>query len=183
MKPIPNFTQIPSRSHRGRLAAGGYVIKITEVSDNPSKEYLTIIYDIAEGPEAGRFADEFFKDKPYAHRVIRSYKETAQGMLKEFTEAVDASNGTAFTEQVEKGLDETKLVGKLVGLVLGEEEYETERGETKMRLYADSFMDIKAIRAGEFRVPEPKRLARPDMKPAPEISFGEAVDGDDGLPF
>lgn len=182
MKPIPNYSAVPSRSHRGKLPVGGYVCKLTEVSDVPKKEYLNILFDIAEGTEAGRFADDYYRDKPYLHRFMRSYKDTAKEMFKEFTDAIDASNGTDLTPQVEKGLDEMTLVGKLIGLVLAEEEYENDRGEVKVRQYVAQCLDAASIREGAYKVPELKKLKRDGMVPAPEVSFGAPVD-DDNLPF
>lgn len=181
MKPITNWEDIPMSTEKSRLAADGYVITITEVKDEPAKEYLSITYDIAEGPEKGRYSDDWGKEHPYAHRFIRSYKETAKGMFKSFIGAVEASN-KGF-DWLKANWNEAKLVGKLVGIVLGEEEYESDRGETKTRLYVRTVTSADAIREGRYTVPELKKLAKKaDFSPAPDVTFG-APAADEDLPF
>lgn len=151
-----------------RLPEGGYVIRITAVEDKDDKEYLNIIYDIAEGEYKDFYSDEWGKAHPFAHNFVRSYKESAFGMFKGFLRALDETNGTKFDEQAAKGLPEQQLVGKLVGVVIGSEEYETNRGEVKTRLRVASVMSAERIRKGEFKVPELKKLEN-------QSSFSSAV--------
>lgn len=185
MKPIPDFDKIPAATDRERLAPGGYVLKMTDVEDFPKKEYLRIVYDIAEGPEAGRYSDDWGRDHEFAHAFLRSYTTTPNPStewknrrFRKFTDAVEASNDGYKWEW-----NESSLEGKLVGAVLGLEEYETERGEVKTRLYVAATISADRVRAGEFTVPELKKLAGGgDMKPAPEVTFGAPVK-DDEIPF
>lgn len=160
MKPISNWDDVVPTSNREALQPGGYVIKITKATDDPKKEYLKLVYDIAEGDQAKRYSDEWGlnPDNDYAHMFYRSYKEKALGMLKAFLIAVDKTNGTHFEEQAKKGLKEEQLVGKLVGIVLSEEEYENNRGEVKVRLAVASIHTADEIRKGEFKVPALKKL-------------------------
>ena len=169
MRPIKNFDTVNASGSRERLKPGGYVVRITAVKDNEKKECLELLFDITEGPAAGYYSDVFFDDKPYAHRLFRSYKEAALGMFKRFTEAVDASNGTHFTEQVKTGLKEDQLVGKVLGIVLAEEEYINNRGEVARRLYDDVRQDMPAekIRAGEYVVPDIKKYKPKEESAAP----------------
>ena len=157
-----------------RLPEGGYVIKITAVEDKDDKEYLNIIYDIAEGEHAGFYSDAWSKEHPFAHSFIRSYKETAFGMFKGFLRAIDETNGTKFEEQAAKGLAEQQLVGKLLGAVIGSEEYETNRGEVKTRLRVASVMSAERIRKGDFKIPELKKLEN-------QSAFSKAVESTDGF--
>lgn len=185
MKPLPNFSTIPASTDRGRLPVGGYVLKITGVEDNVKMEYLRVIYDIAEGPEKGRYSDEWANEHIYAHAFIRSYKETARGMFKAWLVAVDESNGTKFVDTVEAGLKETQLVGKVFGAVIGEEEYKTDLGDIKTRLYVASVMSADRIRKGDYKLPafKPyKDKAGDGMKPAPTVTFSNPLNEDD-LPF
>ena len=164
-----------------RLPAGGYVCAITDASDVPDKEYLEITYDIAEGVYADFYSDEWGKEHPWAHRFVRSYKEKAMGMMKGFLKAVDESNGTDFSSTVTKGLDEHKLIGKLVGLILREEEYESNRGDIRTRLIVHKTVSIDTVRSGNFKIPDIKRL---NGAPAPESvvpGFGPVTDND--MPF
>ena len=177
MKPLKGYNDATASGDYERLAAGGYVIKIQSVRDADDKEYLEIVYDIAEGPEAGRYKSE---TEDYRHRFIRSYKEKALGMFKAFIQAVDESNGTKYGERIEKGFREQELVGKILGAVFGYEEYEANDGNVKERLYIKSCMSADRIRKGEFKVPELKKL-----KEAPKAAVPEGFTplSDEDVPF
>ena len=164
-----------------RLPAGGYVCKITAVTDETAKDYLSVVFDIAEGPSKGFYSDDWGKEHPLAHRFVMSYKETALGMFKGRLKAIDESNGTEFVKEAVSGLDEQKLVGKLVGLVIGYEEYESNRGDIRERSYVKEVRSIEKIRSNDFKVPELKRLeakAAPAADPMAGFSLAEA-----DLPF
>ena len=183
MKPISNWETIQASTDHTRLPAGGYVVRITKVEDDPTKQYITIVWDIAEGLEKGRYSDEWGKANEYAHRFIRSYKETALGMFKAFITAVEESNeGFIWTKAK---WNEQALVGKLVGIVLGEEEYDNDRGETKTRLYLKTALSADKIRRGEYVVPDLRKAperASEGLTPAPEVAFTNPINEDD-LPF
>ena len=176
MKPISNWDDVVPTSNREALQPGGYVIKITKATDDPKKEYLKLVYDIAEGDQAKRYSDEWGlnPDNDYAHSFYRSYKEKALGMFKAFINAVEGSNA-----KYKWDWKEEKLVGKLVGIVLGEEEYENNRGEVKVRLYVNSVHPADEIRKGDFKVPALKKLKG---AAAPEVEgFTPLTDAD--VPF
>lgn len=182
MKPINNWKDIEAANDSVRLAPGGYVVKMTSVKNVPDKEYLEIIYDIAEGPEKGRYGDEWGREHPFAHRFIRSYKEKALGMFKGFVKAVDTSNGTRFSEQAETGINEQELVGKLVGVVIGEEEYQNDYGDIKTRLAVRSVKSAQDIRDGKYTVPDVKKLKEDLAQPiTPEVPTG--FENDPDIPF
>lgn len=166
-----------------RLPAGGYVARITAVEDADDKLYLRITFDIAEGQFKAFYSDEWSKDHPYAHQFVRSYKETALGMFKGFLKAIDESNGTQFEAQAEKGLREQELVGKVVGIIIGYEEYMSNRGELQQRTRVTGVRSVDVIREGRFNVPELKRLEnRPQDAPvSPVEGFHGVRDAD--LPF
>ncbi len=161
-----------------KLPAGGYVCVIKAVEDVPDKEYLYITYDIAEGRYAFFYADDWGRDNAWAHRFIRSYKESAIGMFKGFLKAVDESNKTNFSEQITAGFNEHQLVGKLVGLILAEEEYESNRGDIRKSLVVHRIVPIEKIRTGDYRVPGLKRLEVKNTSPA-----GFVPGSDNDLPF
>ena len=147
MRPLRGYNDAKPSGDFERLPAGGYIIKITGVKDEAAddKQYLKIIYDIAEGPERGRYKNEEPKND-FRHSFIRSYKETALGMFKAFINAVDDSNNTKFTEQVEKGLNEQLLIGKVLGIVIGYEEYEANDGNVKERTRIASCISAEKVR-------------------------------------
>lgn len=182
MKPIKGYKDVEASSEFERLAAGGYVIKMTAVADDEKKEYLSIVFDIAEGAEAGRFKNEP-AENDYRHRFIRSYKEKALPMLKAFTVAVDETNGTNITDLIEKGFNEQMLVGKLVGIVFGYEEYESNDGSVKERLRVANVMSADRIRKGDFKVPELRKLKASASAAVTSPVPGFSPVAEDDLPF
>ena len=180
MKPIKGYNDAQTSGEFERLPAGGYVIKITDVKDEQAKEYLRIVYDIAEGSEAGRYKNEDAEHE-FRHSFIRSYKASALGMFKAFIKAVDESNGTQFDADVEgKGINEQLLVGKLLGVVIGYEEYEANDGNVKERQRIALCCSADRVRKGDFKVPELKKLPASTKTSAPE---GFTPLGDADLPF
>ena len=157
MRPVKGYNNAQASTDFERLAAGGYVIKITDIKNDEAKEYLRVVYDIAEGPEKGRYATET-AENDYRHNFIRSYKEKALGMFKAFIRAIDESNGTKFDSQVETGIREADLIGKVLGAVFGYEEYEANDGNVKERLRLANCMSADRVRKGDFKVPELKKL-------------------------
>ena len=74
-------------------------------------------------------------------------------MFKGFVSAVEASNkGYTFD------FDEQTLVGKVVGLVLGDEEFLNQKGQVRTRTYVNAVRSVEAIKNGDYKVPELKKL-------------------------
>ena len=187
MKKI-DFTQVEeSTGSFPRLVTGGYIVRITGVEDVSDKEYLSIVYDIASGDFKDFFSEEFYNGKEYLHRIIRSYKETALGMFKNFYRRVEDSNqGFVFD------CDESKLVGKYVGIVLSEEEYYSNTGDLKTRLYVSDIRSTRQIQDGDFVVKELKKAQEPKgYQQAQQAKATVGTDGfmdipdgiEEGLPF
>lgn len=151
-----------------RLPAGGYVCKITKVEDhgNELKPYLRVVYDIFEGEYARYYSDDWGKENEWAHDMRQYYTPAAFGIFKGFLKAIDISNGGNFAEVAENGFDEHLLVGCLVGLIIGEEEYEANDGSIKTRLRVRGARPIQNIREGKFKQPELKKLPGSDTIPA-----------------
>ena len=169
-----------------KLPAGGYVCRITKATDFPNgneysdKPYLEIEYDIAEGEYAGYYSDEWGKTNTWAHSTRWYYSPKALGMFKGCLKAVDESNGTSFETAAATGIDERRLAGCLVGMIIGEEEYKSNTGEVRTRLEVRGTRAVQVIREGKFKQPELKKLEAdvPDLIP----SKPDAPVGDD-LPF
>ena len=154
-----------------RMGAGGYVAQIQAVrTDGPasygkgridyvnSKEYVKLIYDIAEGDFAGRFSDDYWsgEDKDYGHQIFLSWKN--MGAFKGNIQALDESN-PGFDALAAFQADRWELfIGKKVGIVLGEEEYRANDGTVKTKLGLPRLKSVQDIRAGKFKVPAPKKL-------------------------
>lgn len=187
MKQINNFENVQATTGEfAKLSTGGYICKITLADDIPfdastnKGDYLKIEYDIAVGEFKDYYKEQYEKfGNFWGGTFFRSYKEKALGMFKHFIECVEKSNsGFVWT------WDEKTLMGKVVGLVLAEEEYENNNGEIKTRLYVAQVKTVEEIKNGDFKVPELKKVKR--STPAPSVSasaFTVLDDTDEGLPF
>ena len=128
------------------VPTGGYVCRIMDVFDDASREKLIITYDIAEGPNAGIFADEWSISNDWAHQVYQSYKETAFGLFRNFVESIEKSNpGFTWDNQNEK-----LFVGKVVGIILKHEE---KKDHTQRLSKICEFCTVDEIRANSYKMP------------------------------
>lgn len=163
-----NWNSIKSTSDGGftPLPAGPYVARITEMVDNPSREYVEVVYDIAEGEKAGYYSDEWGRSHPFAHHFFLSYKESALGMLKGRLEAIAASN-PGFDPFAAWDAGRVDIfAGRLVGINLQEEEYERRDGEVGTRLNVCQIVDAQMVRDGKVKAREKKALGGRPAKPA-----------------
>ena len=160
-----------------RATPGGYIARIARVEDVESKEYLRIEWEFDEGKYKGTNQDTFNRAGFWPSPLIRSYKQTALGFFKGFKTCVEVSNpGYVFDDR-----NVQALVGKVIGVVLGDEEYQKNNGTVGKRTYVDTCRSVKAIRGGDFKVPELKKLA---VQPASSLPKFTEYDGDDGdMPF
>lgn len=184
MKPINNYENVQaSTGEFARPTAGGYICKIVGVEDVPMNEqgkgnYLRIEYDIADGEFKGYYKEQFDRwGGNWNASFIRSYKEKALGMLKHFTNCIEQSNAGYAWDWNEKG-----LVGKFVGLVLGEEEYKNSMGEIKTKLTVNQVKTVEDIKNGNFKIPAPKKLAV-ENSANDFAGFTPIEDLSDDLPF
>lgn len=166
-----------------RPAPGGYIARIVNVEDVEKKEYLRIEWDFEEGEHKGDNAATYNRAGFWPTALIRSYKEKALCFFKAFKTSVEQSNrGYAFDCTNPMG-----LAGKLMGVVLGEEEYNKTDGTVGKRLYVYQVRTVKAIRDGDFKIPKLKRLSETGGSAStystPSGQFQPLDDDDDELPF
>lgn len=181
---IMNWMSVEESTPFEKLPAGAYVIRIVEVEDVPSKEYLNIVYDIAEGPHSGFYSDDFAKRNPWSHRFVRSYKESAQGMFKAFLSRLEESNRNFNVAQWQVYSNEQALVGLELGIVLQTELYTNNQGEDKERLNVVGVYASQDIRNGDYKMPEVKdsRQATPAATANQGYASQPSIYNDD-LPF
>lgn len=187
MKQIENFRDItPVTNEYASITPGGYICRIIGVKDWEQKEYLEIEYDIAEGNHRGYYLNLFQKFNFWGARLMRSYKQTAIQYFKAFIDAVEASNKDYYFN-----FDERTLIGKYIGIVLGEEEYKSNSGEIKKRLYVHSVKTVKEIKEGKFKVPDFKHYQQSTNKKSSNqkqntsgyYEYDKEEEYDDDLPF
>lgn len=177
------------------IEAGGYICGIYAVEDVADKEYLKLSYDIIEGDKKG-FYTKLKKEKGWELPVMfASYKDSALSFFKGTITSFEKSNkGYKWDD------DETKLVGKKVGLVLCEKERINNKGKKVVDIKADKAHSIDAIKKGEFEVPERETVAdvvetpkaspfgvKPSVEPQGEVNYFDSVEetpfNTDDLPF
>lgn len=169
---VPEFT-------RFKNPVGGFVCEIKTVEDVPDKEYLKIGYDIAEAlsEDQKEFVGMYEKRKKerdfdYPTTIV-SYKDSSLPFFKGFVTALEESNAKYKWDN-----DESKFVGKLIGFVIAEEEYEGKdkngAPKVKVRTYVAERRSVNAIKEGDFEVPEFKKLAQTpvDRTPNPFANNG-----------
>ena len=178
MKQI-DLTNVQETGDFKRPAPGPYICTIQNVEDVTAKEYLKITYDITEGEFAGYYSEmrANHPDWTWAGTYVRSYKQTALGMLKRFCSAVSKSNGNYVFDANTVNSDEKTLAGKKIGIIFREEEYYGNDGEKKTRLSV----------YGEFPVSELANQVVPKKKELPPdgndlANAGTAADVDE-IPF
>lgn len=173
------------------LPAGGYVCEIIGVDETMSrtgKKMIKIAVDIAEGDEKGRFMESYkadsreFKKWPngaVVYQLTEDQDGNTHGRFKQFTECViDSNNGFEIKWGKEFG---ACFKGKLIGVVFGREQYESQQdGKLKWSTKPQFFKTVQEIRDGRFKVPEDKLLNAKNTNPT-EAGFGPI--SDDDIPF
>lgn len=166
-----------------RPVPGGYAARITKVEDMVDKKYLYIEWEFADGEFKGCNQETFDALNFWPMPIRKSYKPTALRFFKGFKTAVEMSNRNFIFNN-----DPQSLVGKFVGVVLGEEEYMGKDGSIKTRLYVAETRSGKAIRDSDFKVPDLKRYtpstgSASPVAPALANNYAYIPDDDAELPF
>lgn len=180
MKAISNWENVQENGQFRKLEPGGYVAQIVSVTNDENKEYLEVWYDIAQGDFKGYYKEQYEKFNNWSGKFYRSYKEKALSMFKGFITSVEKSN-----QNYEWDWDESKLRGKFIGIVLGEEEYIPQggkyAGQLRTRAVVTKVTDVNSIRLGNFKVPELKKLKQEE--PTSTTQPNPFSISDDSMPF
>lgn len=175
-----NLENVQEAQEFKRVVPGAYICKITNAVDvidehGNHKEYLGIEYDIAEGELKGYYKELFDAKSFWGGKFIKSYKEKALPFFKAFVTSIEKSNPNYKFDN-----DEKKLAGKLVGLVIAEEEYKKNDGTVGNRLYVASVRSVEEVRKGGIEIPALKRLAGFEQQ---ATAFSQMDLNEDELPF
>ena len=153
-----NMSNVNAAGNHPRPTPGGYVMRIQSVNNIVAKEQLEICLEFDAGDFIGYCKSIKDRFNFWPARCTKSYKDKALPFFKAFIEAVIESNED--TDGLVIGdfedVDETKLVGKSVGVVVGEREYDGNDGTRKKALdwYNATFTSIDNIIKGNYEVPE-----------------------------
>ena len=169
------------------LPAGGYIARIIDVDDRAWDRHIEPAHlmhmDIADGEHTGLYmrnnqnSDKerwltywFAEPTDKSPDWLLSKVGGIQTSLKESNEAVDLSNPH-------------KWKGKLIGVVVGDEEAESSSGTIYTRPYVSYVCSADRIKEGNFKVPKLKKLeSAPKPLASTELpdSFSAA---EDDIPF
>lgn len=164
-----------------RLPAGAYVAclgPMTAETAKSGKTYYQCVFDIFEGEHKGHYDDDFGRKHPGLHAVkLYVSSEKAMGVSKGTLNAITESNKGFDAEAAFVGDRFEDFRGKLVGVVLGEEEYEDRKtGDTKLSLTVRRCVPAADARSGKISVPDVKTLDG-DFVPAAEYERPESHGG------
>ena len=138
-----------------RIEPGAYKITFVDATDEAERQYVSLVLDIAEGKQKGFYGkDSFYDGKPYAHRLIMSYKPKALGITKHRLNIIGACNPgfdalAAFNNPAQ-------FMGKTAYVAVGDEEYRANNGDVRTRT---DWMHAKLLTPeqyakGDYKVPD-----------------------------
>lgn len=180
-------TNVTEAGEYKTLPAGAYICVIRNAEDIPDKEQLAITYDVAAGEYKGYYDEirDRHPDWTYIGRYTKSYKPKALPFFKRFCTAISKSNGNFVFDGGSVNSDERTLIGKKLGLMFGEEEYYSNSGDLRTRLYVA--FEFSADKINEQKIPAVKRI-KEDAKTEPKKADTGFIDvpanaTDDFVPF
>lgn len=186
MKKPKGYDEAMIYTDNRRLPAGGYVVRIDDVTEGTwasGRTYLDFKFDIAEGEYKDYYKNQFeestLEDKKYkGHIRVQIPLDDESDVytvrrLKTAITAIEHSN-----EGYEFDWNEKSFIGKTVGILFRNKEYSWQGREG---FWTEPFLFISAdrVRSGDFEIPRDKLLEpkQPETRPA-----FEAIKDDD-IPF
>ena len=201
-----NWNEVKEFSDRQKLPLGAYVCKVKKaaVQNNQYGDQLCILFDIVEGEFSGFFNEEY-KNNTYDNKkwkgVLRLYIPKDDGSEKDEWTKRTFKGMTAAFEKSNPGYawnwDENSLVGKMVGILFRNEEWENDEGKSGWTVRPFRAITVDSVRNEEFTLPKDKPLKKnesaggygtgsgysvPDYS-APASNFAVLKDDDAELPF
>lgn len=150
------------------LPAGGYVCKIinAKCEDVNGSEKLVLALDIAEGEHKGYYQKKYDQKKqenasaPWPCKYGQ-FVTTKDGLTNRFFKgminSIEQSN-SGYSLAANNGSEKT-LIGKLVGVIFGEEDFTGSNGNVYTAVKPQFFRSIETIRSGEYEIPAKKPIA------------------------
>ena len=128
MQKINGWDEVKASGEFERLPNGAYQCTIITAEDIADKQYLKINFDICDGVYL-QFASQAYSNLGFwILSTVRSYKGGCEGMFKQFTNAVEASN-----DGYKWDWNENSLEGCDFGAVIVTEQYLKDNGDEGLR--------------------------------------------------
>ena len=145
-------------SNYSKPSPGGYVIQITKAKNNSKLNRVEFEFDFAEGQFAGYYKEVKDKFNFWGGRFYKFYTERALPFFKKFVDTLVECNPDI--EGIIVGdwedIDEEKMVGARIGMIVGEKVYIGKDGKIKTDLdtYNAQFVTIETIYNEDYAIPE-----------------------------
>lgn len=196
MRKPRNYDSAETYTGGKKLPAGGYICKIINVKEETSKsgnDMLVLAFDICEGEFKDFYKEGYEKNTSenkkwrgnFYMMVPGEEAEANDWKLRRFKTNIgkfeDSNNGYHFDWEHPE-----KLLGLLVGMVFGEEEYIASDGSNRFSTKPVRLETVETIKDGDFEMPAVKYLDQnPNAKPSNDNNFVDIPDNVDGeqIPF
>ena len=171
------------------LPAGGYVAKIMGV-ENAIYDWgnvLIISFDIDDGEHKGFFTKQYKENTNEDKKWKGNYRLRVPDEKNQYFESQKKTFGNfiACVEESNDGYvfdwDETKLKGKLIGVLFRNEEWEYD-GSTGWTTKCCAVVGVEDIKQGKFKTPKDKPLKK-TVTPSVNDFATSTADDDEDLPF
>lgn len=149
-----NWEAVNTADAFAKPTAGAYKAVITRVDDFEDRELIRVEWDYLSGEFANYNANTAKRAGFWPAAFVQSYKEKALPFFKRFKSSVEQSNARFLFDED----DVQALVGCLVGVVLGEEQYKKNNGGVGIRVYVHKTIPISEVDRGEYTIPPLKML-------------------------
>lgn len=167
MKGYSNYQNGTPTADTERLPIGGYVLKIMKAEEiiySNGGRGLKLSFDIAEGEYKDFYKNNYSNQiEPKKWKGIYSFSVPDESTEEKYRRAFE--NRIACITDSNLGYewdwDETKLKGKLVGAVFGNQEYDY-NGSTGFFTKCFGLRTVSAIRENRFKVPVDRLLDKKD---------------------
>ena len=194
-----NWNEVKEFTESVKLPLNAYVCKVKQavIQHNDYGDQLCILFDIAEGEFGGYYANDYKSNTNENKKwkgVLRLWLPTDDGSEKdEMTKRVLKGAVTAF-EKSNFGYNfdwnETSLVGKSVGILFRNEEWEY-NGKTGWAVRPFRAISAESVRDGDFTLPKDKPLKNKTSADSyagfgnfsATANFTEITGDDEELPF
>ena len=176
------------------LPAGGYIAKIVEVDDRTWSGHIEpahlIHMDIAEGEHASIYKRNNMgseRERWLTYWFAEPNQKSPDWLLSKVggiqTSLAESNDSVSLA-------DPRSWKGKYIGVVVGDEEYESQSGTVYTRPYVSYVCSVGRIRKGEnqpggYKIPKLKKLEAPVQPPAyPSIDIPDSFSAaEDDIPF
>lgn len=161
-----DFDNVQANSTFTPLASGGYICRIMGVEEASTRNgapSLHVSLDIADGPEAGRFANEYRADTRNPKKWGCIYCQTittrdggTSPFFKGLICAIEESNGMTVQWIDDAQAFAAQFKNRLVGVIFAKEQYKKDDGSLVWKTKPTRCISTGDIRNGNFTVPEDK---------------------------